>query len=159
LGDGWASDLITRGATEQEVRAAAFAALATGVQGVRPDQPRIQVLRSGDDPYQRALWMGEALYVRSAGGGTLSEPARQYAYATSADMARELLALRGVSTAGMSSAAIITRSLNSTSDFPIILGEVIGRTLRTAYAAAPSGIRAAAHVTSARIFAPKRRCS
>jgi hypothetical protein len=133
--------------------------LATGVQGVRPDQPRIQVLRSGDDPYQRALWMGEALYVRSAGGGTLSEPARQYAYATSADMARELLALRGVSTAGMSSAAIITRSLNSTSDFPIILGEVIGRTLRTAYAAAPSGIRAAAHVTSARIFAPKRRCS
>lgn len=155
LGDGWASDLITRGATEQEVRAAAFAALATGAQGVRPDQPRIQVLRSGDDPYTRAQWMGEALYVRSAGAGTLSEPARQYAYATPADMARELLALRGVSTVGMAPAAIITRSLNSTSDFPIILGEVIGRTLRTAYAAAPSGIRAAARVTSARDFRTK----
>jgi phage major head subunit gpT-like protein/phage head maturation protease len=155
LGDGWASDLITRGATEQEVRAAAFAALATGVQGVRPDQPRIQVLRSADDPYTRATWMGEALYVRSAGTGNLSEPARQYAYASPADMARELLTLRGVSTVGMAPAAIITRSLNSTSDFPIILGEVIGRTLRTAYAAAPSGIRAAARVTSARDFRTK----
>lgn len=155
LGDGWAASLITRGATEQEVRAAAFAALATGVQGVRPDQPRVQVLRSADDPYTRAQWMGEALYVRSAGAGTLSEPARQYAYATPADMARELLSLRGVSTAGMAPAAIITRSLNSTSDFPIILGEVIGRTLRTAYAAAPSGIRAAARVVGARDFRTK----
>lgn len=155
LGDGWAASLITRGATEQEVRAAAFAALATGVQGVRPDQPRIQVLRSADDPYTRAQLMGEALYVRSAGAGTLSEPARQYANATPADMGRELLSLRGVSTVGMAPAAIITRSLNSTSDFPIILGEVIGRTLRTAYAAAPSGIRAAARVASARDFRTK----
>lgn len=155
LGDRWAASLITRGATEQEVRAAAFAALATGVQGVRPDQPRIQVLRSGDDPYQRALWMGEALYVRSAGAGTLSEPARQYAHFRPADMARELLALHGVRTVGMSDAAVTTRSLNSSSDFPIILGEVMGRTLRTAYAAAPSGIRAAARVTSARDFRTK----
>jgi phage head maturation protease len=155
LGDGWSRGLITRGATEQEVRAAAFAVLATGVQGLRPDQPRIQVLRSADDPYTRATWMGEALYVRSAGAGALSEPARQYAYASPADMARELLTLRGVSTVGMAPAAIITRSLNSTSDFPIILGEVIGRTLRGAYAAAPSGIRAAARVTNARDFRTK----
>lgn len=154
LPEVWARDLITRGADEMTVRSEAFAALATSANGVRSEQPRIQIVRSNEDPYQRALWMGEALYVR-ANGGTLSEAARQYAYATPAEMARDLLTLRGVAVVGMSPAAIITRSLNTTSDFPVILGETIGRTLRAAYQAAPSGIRAAARVASAKDFRTK----
>jgi hypothetical protein len=50
-------------------------------------------------------------------------------------MARELLILRGHSVTGLSPATIITRALHTTSDFPLIVGDTIGRTLRAAYQA------------------------
>lgn len=152
----WANELIQRGATTADVRAAAFSALATATPPqVRTEQPRITVGMSHDAPATRAAMMGEALFCRINPNHQPSEPARQYAYATPADMARELLHLRGITTAGMSPAAIITRSLHTTSDFPVILGETMGRTLRQAYQAAPSGIRRAARVTSANDFRTK----
>ncbi len=152
----WAEDLITRSATVADVRGAAFTDLATrSTSGLRTEQPRITVGTSFDDPAARAGYMGEALYARIHPGATLSDPARQYAYATPSDMARELLHLRGVSTMGMSPAAIITRSLHTTADFPTILGETMGRTLRQAYQSAPAGIRRAARVVSANDFRTK----
>ncbi len=82
----------------------------------------------------------------------LSEPARRYAYATPVDMARELLTLRGESTLALSPASLVTRALHTTSDFPIILGDTVGRVLRDAYQAAPSGIRRLGRQTTARDF-------
>lgn len=156
LSQEWANELIKRGATTTDVRSAAFSALATATPPqVRTEQPRIMVGASHDDPATRAAMMGEALFCRINPGHQPSEPARQYAYATPADMARELLHLRGISTTGMSPAAIITRSLHTTSDFPVILGETMGRTLRQAYQAAPSGVRRAARVTTANDFRTK----
>ena len=40
-----------------------------------------------------------------------------------------------------SPASLVTRALHTTSDFPIILGNTVGRVLRDAYQAAPSGMR------------------
>ncbi len=68
------------------------------------------------------------------------------------DMAKELMALRGFQTTGLSPASMITRALHTTSDFPIILGDTVGRTLRDAYQAAPSGIRRLGRQTTARDF-------
>ncbi|MEZ5751932.1 MAG: Mu-like prophage major head subunit gpT family protein [Paracoccaceae bacterium] len=52
----------------------------------------------------------------------------------------------------MSPASLVTRALHTTSDFPIILGNTVGRMLRDAYQAAPSGIRRLGRQTSARDF-------
>jgi hypothetical protein len=67
-------------------------------------------------------------------------------------MARELLVLRGHSVTSLSPATIITRALHTTSDFPIILGDTVGRVLRDAYQAAPAGVRRLGRQTTARDF-------
>ncbi|AVM73160.1 phage major capsid protein [Magnetospirillum gryphiswaldense] len=96
--------------------------------------------------------MGEALYARINPAHAPSEPARRLAYSTCAEMARELLTQRGHAVTGLSPAAMVTRALHITSDFGIILGDTVGRTLRAAYQAAPSGIRQLGRRTSARDF-------
>lgn len=53
--------------------------------------------------------MGEALYARINPQHQISEPARRYAYATCADMARELLTLRGQPVTGLAPATLIAR--------------------------------------------------
>jgi hypothetical protein len=67
-------------------------------------------------------------------------------------MARKLLTLRGHSVTGLSPATIITRALHTTSDFPLIVGDTIGRTLRAAYQAAPAGVRRLGRQTTGRDF-------
>lgn len=153
LGAEFADPLIDRAASADEARRAAFDALAQRGGGpIRTEQTRVEVIESQDDPAIRVRQMGEALYARINPQHQLSEPARRYAYATCADMARELLILRGHPVTGLSPAAIITRALHTTSDFGLIVGDTIGRTLRAAYQAAPVGIRRLGRQTTARDF-------
>ena len=145
--------LIDRQADADEARRAAFDELAKrGGGDIRTEQTRVEIIESHDDPEVRARQMGEALYSRINPGHELSEPARRYAYATPVDMAKELLTLRGGQVTGLSPASMITRALHTTSDFPIILGDTVGRTLRDAYQTAPSGIRRLGRQTTAKDF-------
>jgi hypothetical protein len=145
--------LIDCGASADEARRAAFDELARRGGGtLRTEQTRVDVIESHNDPQVRVRHMGEALYARINPQHHLSEPARRYAYATCAEMARELLVLRGHPVTGSSPAAIITRALHTTSDFGMIVGDTIGRTLRAAYQAAPVGIRRLGRQTTARDF-------
>lgn len=160
----FADGLIDRGASVEEARAAAFEALAERSAQTRVDttQPRVEIGRSFDDPETRAAWMGEALYARNDPGHQLSEPARRYAAMPVAEMARETLRLRGLSTTGLSQAALIGRALDGagmhgTSDFALIVGDSVNRTLRAAYEAAPAGVRQMGRRTSARDFRAKHR--
>lgn len=153
LGQEFVDGLIDRGATADEARRAAFHELARrGGGALRTEQTRVEVIESHDNPEVRVRHMGEALYARINPQHQLSEPARRYAYATCAEMARELLILRGHPVTGLSPAAIITRALHTTSDFGLIVGDTIGRTLRAAYQAAPVGIRRLGRQTTARDF-------
>jgi hypothetical protein len=153
LGAEFADPLIDRAASADEAGRAAFDALAQRGGGpIRTEQTRVEVIESQDDPAIRVHQMGEALYARINPQHQLSEPARRYAYATCADMARELLTLRGQPVTGLSPATLITRALHTTSDFGLILGDTIGRTLRAAYSAAPAGIRRLGRQTTARDF-------
>jgi hypothetical protein len=153
LGSEFADGLIDNGATADEARRAAFEALAARGGGtIRTEQVRVETGDSHDDPAIRARHMGEALYARINPQHQLSELARRYAYATCAEMARELLVLRGHNVTGLSPATIITRALHTTSDFPLIVGDTIGRTLRAAYQAAPAGVRRLGRQTTARDF-------
>jgi len=99
--------------------------------------------------------MGEALYTRIDPAFSPSDPARQYVGLTLPEMGREILRLRGISTIGMAAGSVITRSLHSSSDFAIILGDTVGRTLRKAYEAAPSGIRQLARQVTVKDFRAK----
>ncbi|MFC0202065.1 prohead protease/major capsid protein fusion protein [Paracoccus rhizosphaerae] len=153
LDQSWIDGQIDRGADPDTARRAAFEALAQrSAPCIRTEQVRVEMGESQDDPVVRARQMGEALYARINPRHELSEPARRYAYSTPVDMAKELLTLRGESTMALSPASLVTRALHTTSDFPIILGDTVGRVLRDAYQAAPSGIRRLGRQTTARDF-------
>ena len=153
LDQTWIDSQIDAAADADTARRAAFEALANrSAPTIRTEQVRVVMGESQDDPALRARQMGEALYARINPRHDLSEPARRYAYATPVDMAKELLTLRGESTMALSPASLVTRALHTTSDFPIILGNTVGRVLRDAYQTAPSGIRRLGRQTSARDF-------
>lgn len=153
LDQAWIDGQIDSAADADTARRAAFEALASrSAPTIRTEQVRVEMGESQDDPALRARQMGEALYARINPRHELSEPSRRYAYATPVDMAKELLSLRGESTMALSPASLVTRALHTTSDFPIILGNTVGRVLRDAYQAAPSGIRRLGRQTSARDF-------
>lgn len=153
LDQSWIDGQIDGGADPDTARRAAFEALAQrSAPAIRTEQVRVEMGESQDDPALRARQMGEALYARINPRHELSEPARRYAYSTPVDMAKELLTLRGESTMALSPASLVTRALHTTSDFPIILGDTVGRVLRDAYQAAPSGIRRLGRQTTARDF-------
>lgn len=153
LDQSWVDGQIDAEADADAARRAAFEALARrSSPAIRTEQVRVEMGESQDEPALRARQMGEALYARINPQHQLSEPARRYAYATPVDMARELLVLRGESTLGLSPATLITRALHTTSDFPIILGDTVGRVLRDAYQAAPAGVRRLGRQTTARDF-------
>jgi len=153
LDQSWIDGQIDGGADPDSARRAAFEALASrSAPSIRTEQVRVEMGESQDDPALRARQMGEALYSRINPRHELSDPARRYAYSTPVDMAKELLTLRGESTMALSPASLVTRALHTTSDFPIILGDTVGRVLRDAYQAAPSGIRRLGRQTTARDF-------
>ena len=153
LDQSWVDGQIDAGADADTARRAAFEELANrSAPAIRSEQVRVELGESHDDPTLRARQMGEALYSRINPQHRLSEPARRYAYATPVDMARELLTLRGESTMGSSPATMITRALHTTSDFPIILGDTVGRVLRDAYQVASPGVRRLGRQTTARDF-------
>ena len=87
----------------------------------------------------------------------VSEPARRYAGDTQTYIARDCLARAGQTMTGLSAGELVTRALHMTSDFQLILGEAVNRTLREAYMAAPSGLKQVARQTAARDFRARHR--
>lgn len=154
LDQTWIDGHIDSGSDADTARRAAFDALAirSNTAPIRTEQVRVEMGESHDNPEARCRAMAEALYARITPSHPLSEPARRYAYATPVDMAKELLTLRGHATLGLSPASLVTRALHTTSDFPLILGDTVGRVLRAAYQAAPSGIRLLGRQTTAKDF-------
>ncbi len=70
-------------------------------------------------------------------GHKLVESGRDYAYLSLFDMARVCLEAKGIRTGGLSRNELAMRGLHSTSDFPEILANVLNKTLRAGYQAAP----------------------
>jgi hypothetical protein len=116
---------------------------------------RTAARESLDNPEFRVRAMSEALYCRVNPKFTPSGPARQFLGMSISDVAKECLRRSGVPTTGMSAAAIITRAgqgLHSTADFPAVMLDVINKTLRPAYQAAPSGLKQLAREKTAPDF-------
>ncbi|WP_454619346.1 prohead protease/major capsid protein fusion protein [Bradyrhizobium cenepequi] len=148
-------DLIDRGATIDQARAAIMFEMLDRSVIVRSGRDHNAMSLDTPEAFVRAA--GEALYARVAPQTNPSEPARQFIGLTIPEIAREVLRRQGVATTAMGTSALIERALNTTSDFPLILADTIGRTMRVAYAAAPSGIRQLARESTAADFRKKSR--
>lgn len=158
LDRAWADGLIDRGADTGEARRAAFEAMQRRQPPqIRTAAPTAQVGADYTDPAFRARTIGEAVYARVTPRHQVSEPARAYVGMTTLDLARDCLRNASISIAGLAPATVVERALHSTSDFPLILGDGLGRTLREAYQAAPSGLRLVGRQTAARDFKEKHR--
>lgn len=158
LDQSWIDQQIDNEATAEQARAAAFDAMRA--RSATSDMVRTATVVSGvdhNDPQVRARVVGEALYTRINPAHAPSEQARSYVGMTIPEIARDCLRTRGMTTTGMAAGSVIERALHSTSDFPIILGDTIGRTLREAYGAAPAGVRRLGRQTTARDFRAKHR--
>ncbi|TKV73347.1 peptidase U35 [Bradyrhizobium elkanii] len=154
----WIDAQIDTGATAEAARLAAFEAMRSRSNDASTiSNTSASVGTDFTDPEFRARTIGEALWARTQPAHQLSEPARQYANMSMVDIARDCLRVRGLAITGMSQAAIVTRALETTSDFPNILGDATGRSLRNAYQAAPSGLKRAARQVTARDFKARYR--
>lgn len=156
LGQDWIDSHIDAGTTVDQFRIAALdeAARRSDEAPIRSVRSGITVGRDFTDPQVRASIMGEALYTRINPAHKPSEAARPFMHLRISDMARECLRYRGQQVAGLSDATLITRAfgMHTTSDFPMLLGDTVGRVLRSAYDAVPSALKALGRETSASDF-------
>jgi HK97 family phage prohead protease len=147
LPPSWADGHVDAGSAVEAVRSAALREMHQRSAPV--SQMGAVVIRENDDQPGRVAAMGEALYARVTPSHRPSDRARQYVGMTIPDLARECLRVAGVQTTGLSPNTVIERALHTTSDFPELMADTVGRTLRAAYTAAPSPLRALARQRTA----------
>lgn len=121
-----------------------------------PSNPRVEM---GDDRKDNArAGMVEAILHRSnPDAHKLTDKAREFRGLTVLEMARESLEASGIKTRGMSKMDLAARALHSTSDFPLILADVTGKSLRKQYDSAPKTFQAWARRATAGDFKPIKR--
>jgi phage head maturation protease len=145
--------LIDRGASVAEATTTFMSDMigrSVPIRSAHNDQTR-------DYPEVMRRALADALYHRIAPTSTPSPQARQYLGLSIRDAAAECLRGAGATVMGLSPSEIITRALNTTSDFPLLMSDLMGRTVVAAYAAPPSGIRALARAQTAADFRTRHR--
>jgi hypothetical protein len=157
LDQAWIDQQVDANATVEQARAAAFEAMQQRSQQTRTISSTAHNSATLDDPEVRARAMGEAIFARINPAHQVSGAARTFVGLSIPELARESLRSAGVTVTGMSASTIVTRALNSTSDFAISLGDAVGRTMRQAYSEAPSGLKAVARMTTMRDFRERKR--
>ena len=136
-----ADDMIARNLTLDQARAEAFDAMKRRAgPPIRTAQPT--TLAAGyDDPVFLRSAMADAIYTRMNPAHQPGEAARPFVGRSMVRLAEEVLRLRGIELIGLSDGGIVDRALHSTSDFPLLLGDVANKVLREQMAAAPAAIK------------------
>lgn len=154
IADEFADDLIARGISSNEASAAMIDKLAERQASDQPNTRSAQptVVTSGFDASVVAAKRGamqNALLARCNPSVKLEENAREFRGMRLIDMARESVEMAGGNARGMTPqeiaraalgcdrSAVRAAGMHTTSDFPILLGSTVNRTLRDAYALAP----------------------
>jgi hypothetical protein len=148
-------DLIDREATVDQARAVLFDHMArrSSSVSIMPTHNR----QTFDNPEFFREAAADALYTRIDPTATPSEAARQFVGLSLVEIGRHCLQRSGMSTSGLGADSIVTRALESSSDYPNMLANLLNKSLRVAYEAAPSGLKDVARQTSAVDFRAKSR--
>lgn len=155
LPQSFTDGLIDREATVEEARSAALEELQ---RNRRPSiQTRVTNVRPVEDPRELVRHMGEAMYARTNPSHQLSDRAREFYGMTTLDVARDCLTRAGETVTGMSASSLITRALQTTSDYPAIFADTVNRTLMASYQAAPASLKSVAKKSTARDFRRKTK--
>lgn len=154
LGDDVAEDLISRGVEVAQASSAMIDKLAEKQQAGQSESRSAQptIVTSGVDQavvVAKRNAMQNALLARCNPKVQLEESAREFRGMRLLDMARESVELAGGNARGMTPqeiaraalgcdrTAVRAAGMHTTSDFPILLGSTVNRTLRDSYALAP----------------------
>ena len=127
-----ADDMVDRDLTITEARAEAYEAMQTRGR----QTPHIRVIGSQDDPATVTRRVTDAMVIRMAGGNP-ADDVRPYMGLSALDMARDALTRSGVSVRGLSADEVLTRAM-TTSDFPLVVSNAMGKVALAAYQAAQS---------------------
>jgi hypothetical protein len=122
----FADDLIQRNVTVDDARTAIIREAARQTPAIDNRQPAVVTRDAGDNLVAR---MADGLYARIDPRHEPQE-GREFAYSRFPELARRLLAERGLSTLG-SPAELLTRAMHTTSDFSALLAEVFNKSLFT----------------------------
>ncbi|WP_062018056.1 prohead protease/major capsid protein fusion protein [Aureimonas sp. AU4] len=135
-----AEEQITAGATVAEAREA-MRTRALGDRRQRSASTRIRVQSAGPSPDDTRAARTEALACRMD-GSTPSEAARPFMGHRLLDHATDSLQAAGVSTRGMAADDVFVRAgTHTTSDFPLLVSNAMGKVAQEAYKAAESPLR------------------
>lgn len=154
IADEFADDLIARGVSSHEASTAMIDKLAERQAAeqheTRTAQPTVVTSRiDASVVTAKRDAMQNALLARCNPSIKLEESAREFRGMRLIDMARESVELAGGNARGMTPqeiaraalgcdrTAVRAAGMHTTSDFPILLGSTVNRTLRDAYALAP----------------------
>lgn len=161
-----ADDLIARGVTLNDARAAVLDKLVDSDPAGRTAEPAPAQARdggAGEIAYRDAV-SNALLHRHNPGTHALEAGAREFRGLTLLEMARHAIERRGGSTRGLSKMEVARAAFeqratgyHSTSDFPAILANVANTTLRQAYASTPRTFGAWARRATITDFKPVQR--
>lgn len=161
LGQDFAADLVARGVSLDQARAAVLDRLAErDNHGARTAEPVPAQVRSGPDLAYRDAVSAALLHRYSPAEFELPSAAREFRSLSLIELARHALGRDGRSTAGLSRIEVATEALlgraglHSTGDFPFILANVANKTLRRAYESTPRTFTAWARQRTIADFKP-----
>lgn len=139
LDDAFANDLVGKGITLDEARAAIFEELAKRQQAQQPNTNPHHTASNvvGDDQEMRAMEAG--LLHRAAPDIFKAEgKAQDFRHLALLELARYCLERKGVNARFMSPSEVVSRAI-STSDYPMLTANVANKFLRRGYDEAPVG--------------------
>jgi hypothetical protein len=144
MAEALADELVESGASPEQVNARLVDAMAARTRQA-PAAPSVGMGRSYDDPAVVHDAMTEALAARMLGRAPAGAGERYRGWPVH-ELVREELERAGTRTQGwaphrLMDAALTRGGMHTTSDFPIVLGNAVNRTLAENYARAQSPIR------------------
>ena len=142
LDDNFAIDAFARGVGIDEFRKVALAELAKTREASQvksfASEPTLRSDGRRDEGESLVRSAEEALSLRArVRGAKQTDGSREFSGMTLFDIGRELLDASGVNTRGMSRSRIAERAMHSTSDFPLILENVMNKNLLDSYNETP----------------------
>lgn len=139
LDDTFANKLIENGTNLESARAAIFEEMAKRQEETDTRTANPSVTVTVDARTKLVAVMALALMARANPSAKieLKDGAADFRGYSLLDMARASLESQGIKVKGLSRGELAAKALHSTSDFPLILADVAGKTLRQAYTESP----------------------